>query len=384
MIEEKVIEWIYAILQGKATLDQEMAVRRWLKEKPENIRIFQDICRDYYRVNYAGKWEKGNYLKAMERVRRHLRFRARRRRLWWGSVAAMVTVCLGTWFLLRTAWLAESVVPSVVQEIPAGKVCAMLTLADGTRVELGASANVSIDLGTALAEQDTLAGLVYHSKKTAMSSDEYNVLAVPRAGEYVMTLSDGSRVWLNSETELKYPVSFCGKKREVWLSGEAYFEVAKDTAHPFIVHTPKTQTLVLGTSFNVMAYQEEKETQVTLVEGAVEVQAGMGDCRILPGYQVQVDNQSLAMERKQVNVDYYVSWKEGLFDFDGMTLDDLCVKLSRWYNVDFFFANPEAGAKRFTGAVKRNNTLQFMLDFIEKTSNVRFEVKGKTVTVYNQ
>lgn len=90
------------------------------------------------------------------------------------------------------------------------------------------------------------------------------------------------------------------------------------------------------------------------------------------------------MERKQVNVDYYVSWKEGLFDFDSMTLDDLCVKLSRWYNVDFFFANPEAGAKRFTGAVKRNNTLQFMLDFIEKTSDVRFEVKGKTVTVYNQ
>lgn len=165
MIEEKMIEWIYAILQGKATLDQEMAVRRWLKEKPENIRIFQDICRDYYRVNYAGKWEKGNDLKAMERVRRHLRFRARRRRLWWGCVAAMVTVCLGTWFLLRTAWVAESVVPSVVQEIPAGKVCAMLTLADGTRVELGASANVSIDLGTALAEQDTLAGLVYRPKK---------------------------------------------------------------------------------------------------------------------------------------------------------------------------------------------------------------------------
>ena len=121
-----------------------------------------------------------------------------------------------------------------------------------------------------------------------------------------------------------------------------------------------------------MAYAGEERTEITLVTGCVNVETGKSACRITPGYQVLVDNTSLNIENRQVNTAFFTSWKEGVFDFDRMTLDQLCVQLSRWYDVDFFFANQSAAEKRF------------MLDFVEKTSNVRFEVNGKTVSVYNQ
>ena len=141
---------------------------------------------------------------------------------------------------------------------------------------------------------------------------------------------------------------------------------------------------VLGTSFNVMAYPDERHTEITLLKGAVVVEAAGRNQYIKPGQQVQVDNVSKEMNCREVNAGRYASWKDGLFDFEGMKLEDLAVELSRWYDVDFFFIHAASGQKKFTGAIKRNNSLQFMLDFIEKTSDVRFEVKENVVRVYNR
>lgn len=376
---------ILLLLNHKATPEQAEEIRLWLQESEENRIAYQQICETYYRLNYSKQWEKIDVslgvTKVTRRIQRKSGFTPWRYRLF--GIAAFLILCLSMTFLFRHYGKITSSEVGM-EEVRSGEMKAMLTLANGQKVVLDATNKTNVDLGFAIAIEDSILGLRYQFKDSATAPCEYNTLTVPRAGEYIMVLADGSRVWLNSETELKYPVVFNAQKREVYLTGEAYFEVVKDSRRPFLVHTPQTTTTVLGTSFNITAYQDEDQTQITLVEGAVAVNAGNNSCQITPGYQVSVDNASMHMQQIPVNLNFYTSWKDGIFDFDGMTLGELATKLSRWYDVDFFFANPGAAEKRFTGAIKRNNTLQFMLDFVQKASGVRFEIKGKTVSVYNQ
>lgn len=384
METNEIIEEIYVLLEGKATREQEKRIGEWIRESEQNRKIYQQVAQLYYQVRYANEWEEVNAEKALRKVQGKL-FRWRQP----GSiyrivaVAALLVVCIGTVLLLRNKETKIPVSLASVEDVESGEMKATLTLATGEKVTLGKEGNARVDLGFADVVEDSLKGLVYQFKDSVRHSREFHALTVPRAGEYIMMLSDGSRVWLNSETELKYPVIFDKNIREVYLTGEAYFEVAKDAGRPFVVVTPQTRTTVLGTSFNVMAYRGETFTEITLVTGAVTVAAGERECKIVPGQQVAVDNESLEMKRKAVNPAFFASWKDGLFDFDHMTLSELCVKLSRWYDIDFFFVNQAAAEKRFTGAIKRNRSLQFMFDFIQKTSGVRFEMKGKTVMVYN-
>ena len=385
MGNNEITTYIILLLEGKATAGQEAEVRHWMEENEENRHVFRQTVELYYKLNYSRQWKEIDVKKAVVRVKSivHQRSVHQIRMYRWGGVAALILICISIALLFQRKSTVPSQSFAMVEEIKAGEMKAMLTLGDGKKVELPGEGLLDMDLGFAYATEDSLSGLVYRFRDSVQAPHEYHTLTVSRAGEYIMTLPDGSRVWLNSETELKYPVMFDKDKREVFLTGEAYFKVAKDSKRPFVVITPKTRTTVLGTSFNVMAYRDELQTEVTLVKGAVKVMAGEKECRIAPGQQLTVDNGSLQMSQREVNVSFYTSWKDGLFDFDDMSLEELGIKLSRWYDVDFFFANQEAAQKRFTGAIKRNRSLQFMLDFIQKTSGVRFERKEKTVTVYN-
>ncbi len=385
MEKQDLITFLICSHQGKVSPELEGEIRRWLDENEAHRQVFREICEQYYKLNYVAVWEKIDDEKAFEvsrqKVNRSYRLRWQRRIL--SGIAALVMIGLGCLCLLKQPFGELPLTVADSQETVAGTMKACLTLANGEKVVLNAGHKVNVDLGFAQAVEDSLCGLIYRFKDSVVAPQEFHTLSVPRAGEYLMVLADGSRVWLNSETQLKFPVTFDKDKREVFLNGEAYFEVVKDTERPFVVVTPQTKTTVLGTSFNIMAYREEQHTEITLVTGAVAVTAGKQNCRIIPGHQVSVDNESLELHDRLVNVSFYTSWKDGLFDFDDMSLEELATKLSRWYDVDFFFANREAAERRFTGAIKRNRSLQFMLDFIQKTSGVRFERKGKTVTVYN-
>lgn len=384
-------DYIPLYLQGKLSPEEERELLAWREESAEHRRLYQETCRLYYRLHGTGVWEQLNTPAAIKKFQQ--RIAAKRRKVFrfvYGAVGTAAVLALG----IASYWLALDFRPAeekawtvaAKEEIEerTGERKAVLTLSNGEQVALSEGKEVFVDLQGAQVREETSKGLVYSQKDSVPVVLEYNTLSVPRSGEYMLALSDGSRVWVNSESVLRYPVAFGTGKREVFLSGEAYFEVAKDAKRPFIVHAGKTATAVLGTSFNVKAYRGEEHTAVTLVEGAVAVSAGGGRCRIAPGQQVKVDNETLGMERREVDVATYVSWKDGLFDFDKMPLEELAVQLSRWYDVDFFFASQEAAGKCFTGAVKRNRSLRFMLDFIEKTSGVRFEMKGQTVCVYHK
>lgn len=386
MQSEELIEYISLLMRGKASRQQEMEIQRWLAEKEEHRQIFNEVCKVCYKLNYTEIWNKIDTGKSVRKVQKTITERSLIRKWGYGiaTIAALIMIYIGIILFLPDSNPVDPKPLALAENGESGEMKAMLTLANGEKVELKAGMMADVDLGFARVVEDSLSELVYRVEDTFPAVLEYHTLSVPRAGEYIMVLPDGSRVWLNSETEMRYPVTFAAGKREVFLTGEAYFDVAKDKTRPFIVITPHTRTTALGTSFNVMAYQGETNTEITLVTGEVSVVAGKEQCHIVPGEQVSVNRNSLIMSRREVNTSVTTSWKDGIFDFDNMELGELCQKLGRWYDVDFFFVNRDAADKRFTGAVKRSRSLQFMLEFVQKTSGVRFVATGKTVSVYNK
>ena len=383
MGEEEIISLIPLLLQGKATDEQERAVRCWLEENEGHLEIYRKYCAVYYRLYYAGEWKKIDVSRAIKQVkgqndRKTIVFRKRKLL---SGVAALFLICIGAYWLLHSDKQPEVCPQKVVEQINSGEKKAILTLADGKQVELVSGSAVDKDLGIVQVTGDSMAGLVYRAKDTIVKALEYHLLSVPRAGEYVMTLSDGTKVWINAESEIKYPVVFGPDKREVFITGEAFFEVVKDSLRPFIVHTPNAQTTVLGTSFNIRAYPEEKRSQTTLAEGSVRIYSPGSSMLLKPGEQAEVSALSGEMVKQEVEVKNFTSWKDGRFVFEQQPLEDIMRTLERWYDIRVIFK--DEGAKRISlsGNMKRYGDFSQVMKMLQMTGDVRFELHGNDVYI---
>lgn len=211
---------------------------------------------------------------------------------------------------------------------------------------------------------------------------QYNTLLVPRGGEYTLVLSDETKVHLNSESILKFPVNFTGDVREVHLKGEAYFEVKTDASRPFIVNTGSVITKVFGTSFNVNSYPEKDLITTTLVEGNVtisKVGANAAEVQLLPGEQGNFSKTGETIQKTKVDISEYTAWKDGRFVFRDKTLQEITDILGRWYDVDFVFENRDISTIRFTGNLKRYENIQQILSKISKTNEIKFTAYEKTI-----
>jgi ferric-dicitrate binding protein FerR (iron transport regulator) len=195
-------------------------------------------------------------------------------------------------------------------------------------------------------------------------------MSTPRGGEYKVTLPDGTRVWLNAGSSMKFPTAFIGKQREVVLTGEAYFEVAKHASMPFVVVTPKDRVKVLGTHFNVNAYSDEAGIKTSLFEGAVQV----GNALLRPG-QAYINGRVI-----DTDVSQDAAWKNGLFDFDNKTLEEVMRQLSRWYDLDIVYKDKVAVT--FFAEIPRNTAIDNVLKALELTGRVHFRREGKKVIVF--
>ena len=229
---------------------------------------------------------------------------------------------------------------------------------------------------------DTLGKLVYNTVQEEVEEVSYHKIVVPRGGEYTVELNDGTRVRLNADSELRFPVKFVGNERKVFLKGEAYFEVERDTSRPFRVDVHGDAIIeVLGTEFNVNAYPENAEIFATLVLGKVRVADLQTDSTVvlLPNQQAALSGAGINV--KEVNPEDFISWINGRFYFEKMPLEEILIQLGRWYDLQVFWANEELKSYEFTGAIWRDNTIRQTLDMIEKTTDVCFTVSGRTVTV---
>ena len=258
-----------------------------------------------------------------------------------------------------------------------------LVLEGGTKVDLSTPHVDMIrqDDGQPLAV-DTLGKLVYNTVQEEVEELSYHKIVVPRGGEYTVELNDGTRVRLNADSELRFPVKFVGNERKVFLKGEAYFEVERDTSRPFRVDVHGDAIIeVLGTEFNVNAYPENAEIFATLVLGKVRVADLQTDSTVvlLPNQQAALSGAGINV--KEVNPEDFISWINGRFYFEKMPLEEILIQLGRWYDLQVFWVNEELKSYEFTGAIWRDNTIRQTLDMIEKTTDVCFTVSGRTVTV---
>ena len=209
----------------------------------------------------------------------------------------------------------------------------------------------------------------------------YNSLSIPRKGEFVLILSDGTKIWLNSESEVEYPIVFPSGERRIRLQGEAYFQVASDKSSPFIIEMGKVQVQVLGTSFNLRAYQDEEMIQTTLVEGRVCMFTGKKRILLYPNEQGAIELKTGNLVKKQVDVQAYIGWKNGRFIFERQTLEDIMRTLSRWYDVQVVFQSEKARHIEFTGNLRRYDDFGQIVSMLALACPAKFNVSGTTIYI---
>ena len=378
-ISDYMEDLIYRILAGEADEADKAAFARWLEASEEHRMFFREVERAWYTGKYAMRWRNVKASEAWRKVEhRHERRRWRRIGFVGGSVAAAVALIVGAALL----WLPEREKSVVVAEnvIKPGSSKAVLLIPGCEEIALyGEGRDTIREEGVDILNVG--ARVDYSRQEGEVEEVKWHELMVPKGGEYQIRLADCTMVYMNADSRLRFPARFSGDTRTVELEGEAYFEVTRDKEHPFVVRTSQVAVRVLGTGFNVMAYEGDARTEVTLVEGAVNVRGGRTSETLRPSEQLVWENATGRHEVRKVDVRKYVDWKVGTLNFDAMPLDELADKLSRWYNVEFFFSNDDLKRLRFSGAVRKYNDIDYILRLIEATTDVTFNISGTTVVV---
>ena len=364
----KIASWIAARTRGDASPEEEALLEKWLAESEGNRRLYERLMDGERRERRLAEYDERSLEGVKGRVRRRVARRMIVRRA--ARVASLVFLPL----LLAVGWYLTRESPvevSLLDKVPGGG-RVVLELADGRRLDLVATGELE---GTT-ARKDSCR-LTYPAAAAAVD-EGYNVLQTARGGEYGLVLSDGTRVWMNAESRLRYPVVFSGETREVELEGEAYFDVAKGAA-PFRVHARGATVEALGTSFNVMSYANEEAVEATLVSGKVRVSRGEEAVILSPGEQARVEAGGIAT--RTVNAAVYASWKENLFTFDDESLEVIARKLSRWYDVEIEIASPSARSATFYGVLPKYATISVFLERMKQVYDMEYAIDGKRIVL---
>ncbi len=370
LVEEEISEREEAAL--REWLEKSEMHREWFQEYREKLPLgeFEEI------VQISGVEEQWRKLDRLTKERKHIRWGK------WGVFAAGVALLLsvGLWFGIQREKAEEPVTRMAI--IEPGTTQAVLILSNGEKITLKDRDTL---VNTKSSSINIQTGLVkYDIKETESVEVEYNTIEVPRGGIYSLVLSDGTKVFLNSDSKLKYPVTFNGENRKVELSGEAFFEVASDSLHPFIVHTRDMETRVLGTSFDIQAYPDEPTTKTTLLTGRVLVSVNNSPLTeiLVPGLQASWSTGTDEIIVKKVNVATQALWRDGVIMLDDDELDDVMRMLARWYDVTYEFKGDRSVKHTFTGKINRNEDLESVLNTLTLLGGPKFEIRGTVVYIY--
>ncbi len=310
----------------------------------------------------------------------------RRRRRWVSLLALVVVLVAGVGYLRWPRTPAPSVArrpspPAAPARLAPGRNQALLTLADGRTVLLDQAGRGLLARQGSSQVQKTADGQLRYAAGASLASQPllYNTVATPRGGQYQLTLPDGSQVWLNAASSLRFPVAFTGAERRVELTGEAYFEVAKDARHPFKVAARGAEVTVLGTHFDVQAYPDEPALAATLLEGAVRLSQGPRQVVLQPGQQARPQPDGTVQVRA-VDVQHAVAWKNGYFVFNDEPIEGIMRQVARWYDVDVQYQGALTN-KDFNGKISRYKDAAAVLRMLELTGAVRFTTQGRLITV---
>lgn len=326
--------------------------------------------------------ERYDYLEAYRKLKR----KVRKRYLWRVAMVACTVVCfLVAGVILFAPEKRRSLPPVALQKslpVKPGEKKAVLILDGGMKIFLGKNAEqLNEKDGTVIAVDST--GVVY-ARDTSSLKDTviYNTLSVPRGGEYFIVLADGTQVWMNADSRLRYPVRFRESRREVELTGEAYFDVTTDRDRPFVVKTDLGNVRVYGTEFNVKCYSSDREVVATLVEGSVAfINDATGETRLSPSQQLVYKGGESKVRVEKVKVQNYVSWRKKILSFENESLEEIMKVLSRWYNVNVVFEDVQLRGLLFTGNLDKYSSIEKFIRLFEAGADVKFEITGDTVRI---
>ncbi|KAA2241281.1 DUF4974 domain-containing protein [Chitinophaga agrisoli] len=369
---------------GQLTEPEKAQLNAWITASPANRRLWEQLNDESYirkqldtlpdATTTAAAWQRLQTQLPSTRPRIGLRRYA-------AAAAILVLVGAATLFFLNRPATPPALANNQ-RVLPApgmpGTAKARLILGNGSIVELKEDHEQDLTEQDGTQLKSHAAVLSYHNTAAA-ETPVFNTLQIPRGGEYRVVLPDSSVVWLNASTSLRFPTRFNGDTRNVYLTGEAYFEIAKDKSKPFIVHTDKLAVTVTGTKFNVKAYTDEVYTRTTLVEGGVRLTAGTNNVLLHPGEEGVWEQQHIIVQ--EAYMEEALAWKNGRFVFRSEPLGSIMRKLSRWYDIDVSFSGAALTELRFTGTIRKYESIQKVLDMLALTQKVQFSIDGKNVAV---
>ncbi|WP_065218206.1 MULTISPECIES: FecR family protein [Butyricimonas] len=375
------LEFVLNVLNHPELLQDEY-VREWLSHA-ENKKLYEE-CRLYLEAGL--KLEVGDSVDVrseFEKFKRRMTSPTRVLYRWTAAVAVVVILVASGWWLMNEMPSRESgreVIVGMRSAVVPGKNQAVLVTETGREIVLGMSSGMRVmEEGGVDVTDDSTRGVRYSG--TEVGEVRYHTLRVPKGGEYRIVLSDGTEVWLNSESELRYPTVFTGERRVVELKGEGYFSVTRDERQPFIVVASGVRTKVYGTEFNVKAYADNK-VDVTLVEGKVAVKRASDDSEyaLTPGQNAHLEAGAVPLIEK-VNVHKYIAWKEGYFYYENERLEVIVNDLKRWYDFDVVYVGSGVKDLRFELWSGRDSDIGVIMGLLTKTNRVSVRLDGRTLIV---
>ena len=371
------------ILSKELDVGSQHVLDSWLAQNEQNKALFNKICSDntirekiYNYKNSDAEQAFNDFLKARkQRSNRRIYYR-------FLSGAAVIAICFGFWALIRiqeqeTQNLQVTETEQQLSDMPANK--PVLTSGDGTRINVWGD-NLYFK-ETEKGQKIMLGDSLLSQKEDSITADSYNTLEVPLRCDFNFTMSDGTRVWINAASTLKYPAKFAADSRTVYASGEIYLEVAKDAGRPFYVVVDGITVKVLGTSFNIRAYADENDTKVTLLEGKIAAQINDKEYTLTPGKQLKRDKTFGETSVRTVDPAEIVSWTRGYYIFKKARLQEVVNTLKNWYGVNIMLSSG-ASDIIYTGVVNKEEKLEVFLRRLEEVSNVKCSCNGKFVTIY--
>ena len=369
---------ILKYLQGKLAEEEKRQLDEWLKDD-RNKKLFSRLVNKQRILVKMERLDEYDWEKSWKVMEKKLHERKKFSWKYWGMVASLLgIVLLGTWVFMEKNEKKSPVV--VMRGVEPGGVFAELVLPDGKIVELNKDSNNLFlgESGKVLRNENGVLFLTQDSVQ--LQKVGYSEIRTPRGGEYQVVLPDNSIVWLNADSKLRFPLTFSGKERRVFASGELYFQVAKDSLSPFRIEVEGLYEVeVLGTEFNVRAYSD-LPSATTLVDGRVLIRDKGTKVVLKPGEQAVKGKHGEVVVR-EVDVAPYIAWKQGYLLFEDERLEDILNELARWYDVNVFFENSSVREERFSVDMPRHESFEEVLRLIEQTRSIQIEIEGNNVFV---
>ncbi len=384
-------EFIYDIIieeqEGTLNAENKAVLSKWLNESSKNHEAYLEV-KSIWDAGLVLKLQDKDYQNTVwDKIKSQAPSRTRSIKRWIQiSVAASVALLAGVYALLYYSKIENEAQWAKVSELAKAEVPVKLVLSSGEEIILSDSIEKYLDVEGSNIQSKK--GVISYQNKKENNKDfiAYHELIVSKRGRHDIQLADGTVVNINSESKLKYPNQFNDSIREVWLTGEAYFSVAHNPQKPFIVHSNGFDTRVLGTEFNVNTYNDEKQNTVTLVNGSVKLISKADSKMLKPGYQFSIKKGEdfKSSEINKIDVALYTAWKDGILFFDNITLEQLMIRISRWYNFEYQFDDDLLKEKLYTGGIKKKDDLTKIFRIIEKVNDVKFSLNDDLIIISNK